>query len=270
MRTALIIALLLSFIGVAASNAAEPPFGGAVRFDQHLGEILPLTTVFRDSAGQSHALGDYFHGKPVVLYFGYARCPQLCSIVADGTVAALRQIRPEVGRDFEVVSLSIDPTETDAENKGRQTDAVHRYGHPGAATGWHFLTGSETAIRAVANAAGFYYTYDGRSKQFAHASGFIVVTAKGAMSRYFLGVDFPPVEVAQAIKQAGDGGIGQAVYDLLLLCFRGDGISGRYGTLIWRVLTVAVVATILALGGGIGWMLREERRTARRIREGTP
>ena len=269
MRTPFLIFVIFLF-GVSALRATEPPFGVSVRFEQRIGEKLPLSTVFRDSTGRPHVLGDYFHGKPVVLYFGYARCPQLCSIVADGTVAALRQIRPEAGRDFEVVSLSIDPGETTEENKSRQTDAVRRYGRAGVSTGWNFLTGAEPSIRAVTEAVGFYYIYDSRSRQFAHPSGFVVVTTAGVVSRYFPGVDFIPVEVAQAINLAARGETGHTVYDLLLLCFRGDGISGRYGPLIWRVLTVAVAGTILALGGGIGWMLRNERRQSRRIQEGAP
>lgn len=269
MRALFLVCLVLLF-AASAVRAAERPFGGSVSFEQRIGEKLPLATVFRDSTGQPHVLGDYFHGKPVVLYFGYARCPQLCSIVADGTVAALRQIRPEVGRDFAVVSLSIDAAETVEENKSRQTDAIHRYGHAGDPAGWNFLTGTESAIRAATNAAGFHYTYDSRSRQFAHPSGFVVVTSEGVLSSYFPGVDFTPVEVAQAINRAAQGGTGHAVYDLLLLCFRGDGINGRYGPLIWRVLTVAVIGTILALGGGIGWMLRNERRHSRRIQEGAP
>lgn len=259
-----IIVLVYSLLscGLAGLHAADAPFAGMVKFEQRIGNRLPLTTLFRDSAGQAHVLGDYFRGKPVVLYFGYARCPQLCSIVADGTVAALRQIRPEVGSEVSVVSLSIDPTETVAENKSRQTEAVRRYGRAGAPEGWNFLTGTETSIRALTDAAGFHYTYYPRSRQFAHPSGFVVITAQGVISSYFLGVDFTPVEVAQAIKRANEGGTGHAVFDLLLLCFRGDGISGRYGAIIWRILSVAVLGTVLALGGGIAWMLRNERRHA--------
>lgn len=262
------LSLYILVAAISSAETAAPPFGGAVRFEQRLGQPLPLSVAFRDASGNMHRLGDYFHGKPVVLYFGYARCPQLCSLVADGTVAALRQIRAEAGRDFEVVSISVDPAETTAENKIRQTDAVRRYGRPGMASGWNFLTGTEAAIRTVTGAAGFHYIYDSRSRQFAHASGFVVVTARGVTSRYFPGVDFEPKEVAGAINDAGSNGVGRAVFDLLLLCFRGDGIGGRYGAIIWRVLTIAVVCTVLALGGGVGWMLREERRGMSRAGKG--
>jgi protein SCO1/2 len=245
-------------------RADEPPSRSAAEFTQQLGATLPLEVALTDASGQRHRLGDYFHGRPVVLYFGYARCPQLCSVVADGTVAVLRQLRAEVGTDLEVVSLSIDPDESTAENARRKSDAVHRYGRPGDRDrGWHFLTGREPAIRTVTAAAGFRYTFDARSRQYAHPSGFLIATPDGRISAYFLGLDFPGSDVASALARAQAGRVGQPVFQLLLLCFRGDGVTGRYGPLIWRTLTILVLLTVLAVSGGIGWMLREERRRAR-------
>src|SRR4051812_43615012 len=168
-------AFLLS--GRATLRADDPLPGSNTDFTQRLGATLPRDVAFTDARGKPHLLRDYFHGRPVVLYFGYARCPQLCSVVADGTVAVLRQLRVEVGRDLEVVSISIDPDETTEENARRKSDAVHRYGRPGDGDqGWHFLTGREPAIRAVAAAAGFQYTFDARSRQYAHPSGFLIAT----------------------------------------------------------------------------------------------
>ncbi len=247
---------------VFASLVAAAALRGEVRFEQRLGATLPLAAEFVDTEGTQHPLRDFFHGRPVVLYFGYARCPQLCPVVADGAVAALRQIRAEVGRNLEVVAISLDPEETPAESRARQADAVHRYGHPASASGWHFLRGDEPAIRAVADAAGFHYDYDPRSRQYAHPSGFVVVRPDGAIARYFLGVDFPARDVAQAIDDAAHNRSGRPVLDLLLLCFRGENAGGRYTALIARVLALTVVFTVLALGGGVAWMLRRERKGA--------
>jgi protein SCO1 len=259
--------VVMGATGLLAENALSYD---AVRFDQHLGAKVPLTTEFTDTAGVRGLLGSYFRGKPMVLYFGYARCPQLCAIVADSTVAALRQIRPEVGRDFSVVSVSIDPNETALEAKHRETEAVRRYGHPsGGLTGWNFLTGNEASIRALTDAVGFHFVYDPRSRQYAHPSGFVVLTPEGMISRYFLGIDFAPAELAQALTQAQKGNAGSRTLELLLLCFRGEEMSGRYGTLIWRVLGGAVALTVIALAGGIGWMLRQER-CASTARESPP
>ncbi|QYM78807.1 SCO family protein [Horticoccus luteus] len=259
------LAAVLALPARATVSAVAP----GVNFEQRIGEQLPLALEFTDTQGERHALRDYFGTEPVVLYFGYAKCPQLCSLVADGTVSALRQIRPAVGRDLTVISISLDPTETLDESRERQTNAVRRYGHTGAPTGWVFLTGDHAAIRAAADAVGFHYTYDPRSKQYAHPSGFVVLTSSGVVSRYFLGLDFPAPDVVRAINRAAAGKTGLPVYDLLLLCFHGGGITGAYGQLIWRALTVAVVLTVVTLFGGIAWMLRAEFR-ARRLQEGRP
>jgi protein SCO1/2 len=267
MNSSRTLALIGILAAVTPAHAADAPFGGAVRFEQRIGEALPLATEFVDATGVRHPLGDFFDGKPVVLYFGYARCPQLCSVVGDGTVAALRQIRADVGRDLTVVSISLDPEETPAAARGRQNDAIHRYGNPRSAAGWHFLRGDDAAIRAIADAAGFHYVYDPRSRQYAHASGFVVVRPDGIISRTFFGVDFPAPEVAQAIDDAAHNRAGRRALDLLLLCFRGEGAGGRTTAIIARVLAVAVVLTVFTLGSGIAWMLRRERLALRRNRE---
>jgi len=206
--------LLIGFLltGIVGLHAKPAPFGNEVRFDQPIGQSLPLSTEVIDVAGARHRLGDYFHDRPVVLYFGYANCPQLCSVVADGTVAALRQIRRAVGKDVDVVAISIDPAETAAAADARVREAVHRYGDPRAISGWHYLRGDDVAIRAITDAAGFHFVYDARSRQYAHPSGFVVVTPQGVISRYFLGLDFDAAEVARAVDRAANGKIGEPVF----------------------------------------------------------
>jgi protein SCO1/2 len=251
----------LSFIFcviAAVDGAAAVP---GVSFEQRVGETLPLDAVFRDTEGHAHRLGDWFRDRPVVLWFGYASCPQLCSVVANGMIAALRPLEASVGQDFDVVMISIDPTETATVAAASRVEALGQYGRSPAAAGWHYLTGSAAAIHATAEAAGFHFVYDERSKQYAHPSGFLVLTPQGRISEYFAGVDFSPKEVTAAITRAGAGGIGQKVADLLLLCFRGDGITGRYGLIIWRMLGAAVALTVIALGAGIGRMLWLEHKT---------
>lgn len=255
---------LAAVFALATLHAAPVPEAD-VRFDQRIGERIPLDTIFTDTAGVRRPLQTYFHGRqPVVLYFGYAKCPQLCTVVADATVATLRQVRESVGRDFQVVSISIDPTETAEENRGRQERAVKRYGRTGAGAGWHALTGDAAAIQAVTAAAGFRFKYDPDSRQYAHPSGFVVVTPQGVISRYFFGVDFASGDVAAALRRAGEGRTGEPVFALLLRCFHGDGITGRYGRIIWNGLWVAVALTVAALVGGVGWMLAQEWRQRRR------
>lgn len=243
----------------SATDPVNPPAG--VAFEQRIGEKLPLALTFTDTSGASRQLGDFFHaGQPVVLYFGYARCPQLCSVVADGTNAALRRLEPSVGRDFQVVTVSIDPDESLPDAHAAEALALRRYGRTGAAAGWHYLTGNAHAIDTLTAAAGFHYRYDPRSRQYAHASGFLIATPDGTIARYFFGVDFDAAQVASALRRAASGRTGDSVYELLLLCFHGGAIGGRYGVLVWRTLEVGVSLTVVGLFGGVGWMLYQERR----------
>jgi protein SCO1/2 len=252
-------ACVICWFGLVATLAHAQDHA-SIRFEQRIGERLALDAVLTDTRGTRHALREYFGHRPVLLYFGYARCPQLCSVVADGTNQVLRRLTPTVGREFEVIAVSIDPTEPPAAARDAEALQVRSYGRTGAAAGWHYLTGDAPAIKALADSAGFRFRYDPVSRQFAHAAGFLVATPEGVISRYFLGVDFPADEVASALGRAAAGRTGPSVYDLVLLCFRGGGVSGRYTALIWRVLGAAIVVTVVTLAGGIGWMLHQERR----------
>jgi len=268
MRVSILTLLLFATTLTAAAGLRAAP-APSVGFEQRLGETLPLTATFRDTTGRTGPLSTWFRdGRPVVLWFGYARCPQLCSVVADGLVAALRPLEASAGKEFDVVMISIDPAETPDEASERRTRSLKRYGRTDSGAGWYYLTGDEAGIRATTGAAGFHFTYDERSRQYSHASGFLVLTPKGQISAYFPGVDFAPKEVAAAIGRAGRNGIGQKVADLLLVCFRGGAIGGRYGPLIWRTLEAAVALTVVALGTGIGWMLWCEKKALRAQQEG--
>jgi protein SCO1/2 len=248
-------------------SAATAP---GVAFEQRLGATLPLATPLRDETGARVRLADFFGRRPVVLVFGYTRCPQLCAVVAEGAVEALRGVAARVGRDFDVLYVSIDPGDGPRELAALRERDVRRYGRSGAGEGWHAVAGERSAIATLAAAAGFRFTYDPRSKLYAHASGFLVVTADGRIARYFPGIDFSPREIAAALARAGKGEIGAPAFDLLLLCARGLGVAGRYGALIWTTLMIAVAATIVAVAGGIAWMLRAERRAAGEVKPCRP
>ena len=267
MRTSRRLSLLCGawFICAVYSLAfAAPASPDELHYEQKLGNPLPLDEPFTNAEGKVAPLRAAFsHNRPAVLVFGYFNCPQLCSVVASGVTASLREIEPTVGRDFDLIYLSIDPTDTPTEAARRSESESSRYGRSREGQGgWHYLVGTKPAIERVAQAAGFHFAYDEKTRQYAHPSGFVVLTPTGIVSRYFLGVDFAPKDVASAIRRAAEGKVGDSVFDLLLLCFHGDGITGRYGKIIWRVLEASVILTVLALSLGIGWMLREERRRA--------
>ncbi|MDB6093229.1 MAG: hypothetical protein JWM32_791 [Verrucomicrobia bacterium] len=259
------IAGCIAAVSSATFAPAAQPAG--VGFEQRLGESIPGDLPLRDMRGRLRPVDDFLQGRPAVLWFGYANCPQLCSVVGDGMVTALRALEASAGKDFNVIAVSIDPTETDSVARQARDAAIAHYGRAGAERGWHYLRGDTAAIRALTDAAGFHFTYDPRSQQYAHPSGFLVLTPRGKISAYFLGVDFAPKEIAAALKRAECDGVGGRVVDLLLACFRGDTIGGRYGVVIWRTLGVAVALTVLALAGGIGRMLWTERQELRRARE---
>ena len=257
------LGLALVLLAGGIRLAAQAP----ARYEQRIGARLPLATPLADELGRSAPLGGIFADRPVLLVFGYYKCPQLCSVLARGVVDSLRELRPSVGRDFDLAYVSIDPTDTPADARIERATAVRAYGR-GGTEGWHYLTGPAPAVRAVAEAAGFNYRYDPVTRQYSHPSGFVVLTPQGVVSQYFLGIDFDRKDIAAALERAGRGETGRPAYDLVLECFRGDFIAGRYGRLIWRVLEASVTLTVLALFGGIGWMLRQERAAARAAGEG--
>ncbi len=234
-----------------------------VRFDQELNHPLPLDAKFVDESGAHIRLGDYFGKKPVVIVPGYYGCPMLCTVVANGLIESLLDLKLDVGRDFTVVHFSIDPHETPAEANAKKNTYIKRYGRPGASDGWHFLTGDAASIRQLSDAIGFHYVYDPATKQYAHSSGIVIATPEGKISRYFFGVNFPPNDLRLALTQASARHIGSPIDQLVLLCFHYNPITGKYGIAILNVLRLCGAATFFALVAFITFAIRRER--ARRL-----
>jgi protein SCO1/2 len=252
---------LLLFLALPAlAAAAAIPAPDVVGFEQRNGEQLPLGTLLTDARGVARPFGAYFGTRPVVLIFNYFRCPVMCSLVSSGAIDALRALRSSAGSDYEVVTVSIDPTDTPAMAAEREREDVAHYGRTGAAAGWHTLVGAQAQVAALAAAAGFHYRFDPRSGQYAHPSGLIVVSPRGVVSRYFMGVDFPAGDLAEALRDAGANRTGDSVFSLLFVCFQGNAAQGQYSRAIWIVLWASVAATLLVVFGGIAWMLHQERR----------
>ena len=233
-----------------------------VGIDQNLGAGLPLDLPFRDEGGNPVTLGEYFGAKPVVLSLVYYRCPMLCTEVLNGMVECFRGLRFTAGKEFTVVTVSIDPRETPDLAKEKKEGYLAAYGREGAAGGWHFLTGDAQDVAALAKATGFHYLFDSTSGQFAHAAGIMVATPGGRLSRYFYGVEYEPRDVRLALVEASRARIGSMVDRILLLCYHYDPLTGRYGPVIMNIFRGAGALTILVLGGGILILLRRERRKA--------
>jgi len=267
-------AAFLTVILLAAGADAQPSLPGPhdpgvssgtvpeqlkdVTFEQRLGTTLPLDARFRDETGREVALGDYFGRRPIVLAFVYYSCPMLCTQVLNGVSGAVKGLPFTVGKDFDVVYVSFDPRDTPQAAAEKKRAQIEDYKQQDTAAGWHYLTGTEPVIRRLTNAAGFFYRWDEATGQFAHASGVLVVTPDGVLSRYFYGVEYSPKELRMAIVESGAGKVGSMVDRLLLYCYHYNPATGRYGAIAMNLVRLGGVVTLVLLGGFIWAMRRRE------------
>lgn len=242
----------------------RPPYLQNVGIEQHLDGQVPADLVFVDDTGRSIKLGDYFGKKPLILNLVYYNCTMLCGEALSGLSAAMKMIKFDAGKEFEVVTVSFNPKETPEMAAAKKKEFVRRYGRPGAESGWHFLTGSPESINALTKAVGFEYQYDPRNGQYAHATAIMVLTPEGRISRYFYGVDFPPKDLRMGLVEASSGKIGNPVDQVLLYCYHYDPATGRYGAVVSNMLKIGGALTILLLGGMILIFLRLDKTAARR------
>jgi len=231
-----------------------------IGFDQRLGEQVPLDLVFGDEAGKAVALRDLVGKRPVILSLVYFDCPMLCGMTTDGLVRSLRALRFDVGKDFEVLSVSFDPRESPEIASAKKGPVMRQYGRAGAAAGWHFLTGSKESIDALTKAVGFRYVWDAEQKQFAHATGIVVLTPEGRVARYFFGIEYPAKDLRLGLVEASEEKIGNVVDQLLLLCYHYDPKVGRYTAAVTSLVRGAAVATLAAAVGLVVVLLRRERK----------
>jgi protein SCO1/2 len=234
--------------GPVQSIGVRPELLKDVGIDQKLNDAIPLDLAFRDEHSNVVQLSTFFGQKPVVLALVYYNCPMLCTQVLNGLDRSLKDVPMDIGKDFDVVTLSIDPSETPRLAAAKRDLYTGIYGRPGAAEGWHFLTGEESQIRKLANAVGFRYAYDADSKQFAHASAVMVLTPGGKISRYFYGISYAARDMRLGLVEASEGKIGSPVDQLLLFCYHYDPETGKYGLLISRVIKAGALLTVLAIG----------------------
>jgi protein SCO1 len=241
-----------------------------IGFDQNLDQRVPLDTQLVDEAGRAVRLGDFFGRRPVVLVFAYYDCPMLCTQVINGLSSALGTMSLNPGKDFEIVTVSFNPRDTPASATAKKAVYLERYRRPGAAAGWHFLTGDQPQIDRLTKAAGFRYAWDAETKQYAHPSGVIVLTPDGRLSKYLFGIEYGPRDLRLGIVEASAGKIGTPVDALLLYCYHYDPMTGKYGLAIMRTIRLAGAATVLAIGAFIVVMVRRERRAAPRTSQPAP
>lgn len=222
-----------------------PPGLRDVGLEQHLNQRLPLYLEFRDDDGRSIQLSSYFNRKPVILALVYYQCPMLCTQILNGLVRGLDGISLESGKDFEVVAVSIDPTEQPELARRKKQEYLRRYGKTSA--GWHFLTGQEAEIKGLARAVGFRYAYDPRSRQYAHASAIMLLTPDGRLSRYFYGIDYEPRDLRLGLVEASQNRIGSPADQLLLFCYHYDPKNGKYSAAVMNIIRLGGIITLAGL-----------------------
>ena len=228
--------------GGSGTMQKPPPLLEGVGIDQKLNQQVPADAIFRDESGREVKLGNYFGQRPVVLALVYFRCPKLCTLVLNGLTEAMRPLALEVGRDFDVVTVSFDPQDTPETAAEKKKNYLTIYGRPDAAAGWHFLTGSEQQIRRVTQAVGYHYRYDPESRQFVHPAGIAILTPEGRIARYLFGIEYSPRDLRLALVEASKREIGTPIDAVLLYCFHYDATTGKYN---------ANVMALVRFGGGL-------------------
>jgi protein SCO1/2 len=270
-RTAMFPLVLLWAASAAAQPRSPQPVGPPasekpaivreVGVDQRLNERVPLDLAFADENGREVRLGDYFGRRPVVLALVYYECPMLCTQVLNGLVSALRVLAFDAGREFDVVAVSFDPGEGPDLARAKRQAYLERYGRPGTAEGWHFLTGTPASIERLTRAVGFRYAYDKPRDQFAHGAAITVLTPSGVISRYFYGIEYAPRDLRLGLIEASANRIGSLADQVLLLCYHYDPMTGRYGFIALTLVRIGAVLTVAALATFYWFERRRTRRT---------
>ena len=257
--------VLLLAAAPAAANGADPQTPAVLRdvgFDQRLNEQVPLDLKFTDETGAAVKLADYFGNKPVILVMAYYRCPMLCTLVLNGLVQGMRNMPFTPGTDYNVVTVSFDPRETPDRAAAKKKNYIAKYGRPGAAAGWHFLTGQPEAIEKLTRGVGFRYVYDAKQDQYIHTSGIVLMTPQGRISRYFYGIEFPGRDLRLGLVEASANKIGSPTDQVLLYCFHYDPATGKYSASILNFVRAGGALTVLALAGMVWFLCRRPRGKA--------
>jgi protein SCO1 len=246
----------------ASAQPAAPSAAASIGVDERIGARIPLELTFTDATGRRVMLGELFGDRPVLLVLTYVRCRLLCSLVLQGAVEAVRALPLELGRDYRVIMVSIDPHEDAASAAARRNDVLERLGRADA--DWAYLVGAERPIRTLAESLGFSYAWDPRTEQYAHPAVVFVLTPDGTIARYVHGVEYEPVELAASLRRARRGEISPGIAEAVLSCFRFDPALRAHRDRIERYLRVGATGVILALGSTVGLLVLWDRRRRHR------
>ncbi len=264
-------AILMTMVAVGASVAptsiaSADEAGGVLKgigFEQNLNTQIPLLLPFRDEQGNDVRLADYFGKRPVILIMGYRDCPMMCSQVLSELTRSLKPLTASLGKDFEIINVSIDPRETPAKSDSQRKIYTKLYNRPGAISGWHGLTGNQQSIDALAKAIGFKYKFNEKMGSYIHTAGFVMLTPSGRVSRYFFGVEYPARDLKFGLESAAESKIASPIDKVVMYCYEYDEKTGKYSFAIMNVIRVLGIATALLLGTFLFAMVRRDRRMGR-------
>ncbi|MCA9594859.1 MAG: SCO family protein [Myxococcales bacterium] len=237
-----------------------------VGVDEKLGDKLPLDLAFTDESGKPVKLRDYFQDDvPVLITLNYSDCPMLCSLELDGLVKGLSKLEWSAGKQFRMITVSLNPKETPAVASKTKKRYTTEYGRPSAQEGWHFLTGSDENIHALARAIGFRYKFDAKKNQYYHAAAITIATPDGRIGRYLYGIKFVPETLRLGLVESSEGKIGTTIDHLILFCCAYDPKEGSYALVANRVMTLGGILTLIVLGGALGFFWLREMRKRRHV-----
>jgi len=238
-----------------------------VGIEEHLGRQIDLDLTFTAESGYPVALREFFHtGKPAILDLIYYSCPNLCTLVLNGQTAAMRELLPWTpGKEYEVVTISIDPNE--AFDLARKKKAIYTSSFDHPAPGWHFLCDRDGNAKKLAELIGFKYRWDERTQQFAHAAGIMVLTPEGKMARYLYGASFHPRDLRFSLAEASENRTTMAVQKILLFCYHYDPRAGGYVLFATNFMRAGGVITVLLIGFFLWRMILAERKKPGRLKE---
>ena len=246
------------------TNDKPPTLLDGVKISQKLNGQVPLDLSFTDDQGKQVQLASYFGKKPAILALVYYQCPMLCSEELNGLTSALQMVDEVPGRDFDVIVVSIDPSEGSDLAAAKKRSYLKKYGHPETASGWHFMTGTQANIDVLTKAVGFGYVKipgpDGKLTQFAHASSIQIVTPEGKLAQYYMGVEYSPKDLRIGLVEASSNRIGSPVDNILTYCYHYDPQTNKHSLIVARVVQLGGLVTVFSLGGFMLVMFRRDAR----------
>jgi len=222
---------------------------------------LPMDLGFEDENGKPATLKDYFDGSvPVILTMNYSNCPMLCSLQLNALVDGLKKVDWTIGKEYRIVTVSFDPTETAELAHRTKSRYLAQYGRPGSEGGWHFLHGSEGNVQAMAKALGITYHYNEARKEYVHPATVVLTTPNGKIDRYLYGLDYPQKTLHLSLVESSEGKIGTTVDQLILFCFHYDANEGRYAPVARNIMRAGGGATVFLLAGFLTVLSKRDKK----------